>query len=148
MRVRLIHVLTVVLCAATVAVAQDQPKPEQMKKMYDDALAQLKAAQDRKNELAMQNEQLNSKVAELNKQIDALRGEMVELKRRDAESAERTFFLRSHYAAWREFLGQFPELKVRWELFLGDGKAVTPAAAPTETTDALFDREWPLSAEG
>ena len=64
--------LMALLLSATVAVAQDAPKPEQLKKMYDDALAQLKAAQDRKNELAMQNEQLTAKSAELQKQLEAL----------------------------------------------------------------------------
>ena len=43
----------VVLCfTAFPALAQDAPTPEQLKKMYDDALAQLNAAQTRKNELA------------------------------------------------------------------------------------------------
>src|SRR5690349_21387598 len=89
-----------VLLASTLALAQDAPKPEQLKKMYDDALAQLKAAQDRKTELAQQNEKLTAQIAEMTKELDRLRNEAVDLKRRDAETAERTFFLRSQYAAW------------------------------------------------
>src|SRR3954466_3787836 len=103
---------------ATLALAQDGGNPEQLKKQYDDALAQLKAAQDRKNELAQQNEQLTAKVADLQKQLDQSRGEALELKRRDAESAEKSYFLRSHYAAWQGFVDRYPELKARWKRFL------------------------------
>ena len=107
-----------VALSAGLALAQEAANPEQLKKLYDDALAQLKAAQDRKNELAQQNEQLTAKVTELQKQLDQSRGEMLELKRRDAESAEKSFFLRSHYAAWQGFVDRYPELKARWKHFL------------------------------
>ena len=109
--------LTLVL-SARLALAQDAATPEQLKKLYGDALGQLKAAQDRKNELAQQNEQLTAKVAELQKQLDQSRGEALELKRKDAESAEKTYFLRSHYAAWQGFVDRYPELKARWKHFL------------------------------
>jgi predicted nuclease with TOPRIM domain len=116
-RVALALVLGLSLSAG-LALAQDAATPEQLKKLYGDALAQLKAAQDRKNELAQQNEQLTAKVAELQKQLDQSRGEALELKRKDAESAEKTFFLRSHYAAWQGFVEHYPELKARWKHFL------------------------------
>lgn len=141
LRVRGWVVATLVLSAG-LAFAQDQPKPEQMKKMYEDALAQLKAAQDRKNELAMQNEQLTAKVAEQAKELEQLRAERVELTRRDAEAAERTFFLRSHYAAWQGFVKRDAELKVRWEAFLGEDVLAVPT---TVTQDRLLDPEWPLA---
>jgi chromosome segregation ATPase len=108
----------VLLLSARLALAQEATSPEQLKKLYDDALAQLKAAQDRKNELAQQNEQLTAKVADLQKQLDQSRGEALELKRRDAESAEKSYFLRSHYAAWQGFVDRYPELKARWKRFL------------------------------
>jgi predicted nuclease with TOPRIM domain len=107
-----------VALTAGFAFAQDANNPEQVKKLYQDALAQLKAAQDRKNELATQNEQLAAKVAELQKQLDAARSEMLELKRQDAESAEKTFYLRSHHAAWQTFVDRYPELKARWKQFM------------------------------
>src|SRR4051794_21324468 len=103
---------------ATFAFAQEANNPEQLKKLYEDALAQLKGAQDRKNELATQNEQLTAKVAELQKQLDQARGEMLELKRQDAENAEKTFYLRSYHAAWQAFVDRYPELKARWKQFL------------------------------
>ena len=107
-----------VALSAGLALAQEAANPEQLKKLYDDALAQLKAAQDRKNELAQQNEQLTAKVTELQKQLDQLRGEALELKRRDAENAEKTFYYRSHHAAWQAFVENYPELKARWKRFL------------------------------
>jgi chromosome segregation ATPase len=124
----------------TLALAQDANNPEQMKKLYDDALAQLKAAQDRKNELATQNEQLTAKVAELQKQLDAARGEMLELKRQDAENAEKTFYLRSHHAAWQAFVGRYPELKARWKQFLDKDVLAAGNELPR-----LLDPEWPLT---
>lgn len=133
------------ILSARLALAQDATTPEQLKKLYGDALAQLKAAQDRKNELAQQNEQLTAKVNELQKQLDQSRGEVLELKRHDAESAEKSYFLRSHYAAWQGFVERYPELKARWKRFLDtdllngqnelpqwtDPWAAPPATAPS-----------------
>jgi predicted nuclease with TOPRIM domain len=122
------------------AYAQDAANPEQLKKLYDDALAQLKAAQDRKNELATQNEQLTAKVAELQKQLDAARGEMVELRRQDAENAEKSFYLRSHHAAWQTFVERYPELKARWKQFLERDLLAAGNELP-----GLPDPGWPLT---
>ena len=133
------------ILSARLALAQDATTPEQLKKLYGDALAQLKAAQDRKNELAQQNEQLTAKVNELQKQLDQSRGEVLELKRHDAESAEKSYVLRSHYAAWQGFVERYPELKARWKRFLDtdllngqnelpqwtDPWAAPPATAPS-----------------
>lgn len=132
-----------VLLSATLVFAQDVPKPEQLKKMYEDALAQLKAAQDRKTELAQENEQLNAKLADLGKELDRLRNGMVDLERRDAETAERTFFLRSQYAAWQSFLAGQPETKARWEVFL-DNALVNPRAGVPK----IVDPEWPMARGG
>lgn len=120
--------------------AQDEPKPEQLRKMYDDALAQLKQAQDRKNELAAENEKLNGRVADLQKQFDAAKARVDEVNRESASYADKSFFLRSHYAAWREFIRRYPKVEVEWRVYLfGAG----PRAMPE-----YFDRDWPLSASG
>jgi chromosome segregation ATPase len=124
----------------TFALAQDAGNPEQLKKQYDDALAQLKAAQDRKNELATQNEQLTKKVAELQKQLDQARGEMLELKRQDAENAEKSFYLRSYHAAWQTFIDRYPGLKEKWKQFLDKDLLAAGNELPT-----LADPEWPLT---
>jgi len=128
------------LARTTYCFGQDQSNPEQLKKLYGDALAQLKAAQDRKNELATQNEQLTAKVAELQKQLDQARSEMVELKRQDAENAEKTFYLRSYHAAWQTFIDRYPELKARWKHFLDRDVLAAGNEMPT-----LPDPEWPLT---
>jgi septal ring factor EnvC (AmiA/AmiB activator) len=123
-----------------VAWAEDEPKPDQLKRMYDDALAQLKQAQDRKNELAAENDKLNAKMADLQKQLDAAKARVDEVNRESAEYAERTFFLRSHYAAWREFIRRYPKLEAEWRVFL-EGGTLGP-----ERLKSVIDPDWPLSA--
>lgn len=108
------------LCLAlfpAVAAAQDS---RDYKKDYEDALAQLKQAQDRKSELNRENEQLKAQLA-------ALEAEAKVLRRDAADHAERTFFLRSHYAAWKRFIAANPELKKRWDQYLGAAAAELPA---------------------
>jgi predicted nuclease with TOPRIM domain len=153
----LVWVAAALLLSAGLTLAQDASSPEQLKKLYDDALAQLKAAQDRKNELAQQNEQLTAKLGELQKQLDQLKGQMQELKRRDAESASKTFFLRSHFAAWQGFVDRYPELKARWKHFLEtdllSGQAdlpqwTDPWAVPPAPTAAPAAREQPEARTG
>ena len=125
---------------ATFVFAQDASNPEQLKKLYEDALTQLKAAQDRKNELATQNEQLAAKVAELQKQLDQARNEILDLRRQDAENAEKSFYLRSHHAAWQTFIERYPELKSRWKKFLEKDLLASGNELPK-----LVDPEWPLT---
>jgi hypothetical protein len=116
------------------AAAQDGLTQEQLRKMYDDALVQLKASQDRKAELAGENEKLQARVAELEKQLAEARGQI-------SEHAERTFFYRSQHAAWQTFLQRYPTLMQRWKLFLEAGILTTPNEIPQ-----WMDPDWPLSA--
>jgi predicted nuclease with TOPRIM domain len=136
----LVWAVAALALSAGVALAQDAANPEQLKKLYDDALQQLKAAQDRKNELAQQNEQLTAKLQDLQKQLDQVRGEVLELRRHDAESAEKSFFLRSHYAAWQSFVEGYPELKARWKRFLE-----TDLLSGSVEMPALADPRYPAS---
>jgi hypothetical protein len=109
--------------------AQDSPNPDELKKMYDDSLMQLKAAQERKNELGQENEKLRAKVAELERQL--------------GQNADKTFFYRAHYAAWQRFIARYPKLMIEWQLFINGDLLDTHSASPE-----LFDPNWPLSAEG
>jgi len=118
--------------------AQDNPSPEQMKKMYDDALQQLKAAQERKNQLAAENEKLKQQIDAMNKDLAAVRTELDSLRVVDAAHAERTFFLRSHYMAWQSFAKMYPETGERWQLFLESAYLLSP-----KERVSLLDREWP-----
>ncbi len=130
---RSLCVVMLVLASAGIAFAQDEPRPEMLKKMYGDALVQLKAAQARKNELADENEKLAARAAELQKQVAELRSQAESL-------TEKTFFLRSHYAAWQDFVRQYPGIMARWKIYMETGWSDTP-----QETGHLIDRDWPLS---
>jgi len=131
----LMVVAAVVLGPAAASFGQDGASLDQVKKNLQDALTQLKAAQDRKSELANENAKLASHVADLEKQIDGY-------KRASADEAERTFFLRSRYAAWEEFMKQYPDLLERWKSWLKDG------GVKTGTLPAMGDEEdWPFVGE-
>jgi predicted RNase H-like nuclease (RuvC/YqgF family) len=117
-----VGVVVAVLSLTEVATAQDATSnPEELNRKYQDALAQLKSAQDRKNELANENEKLNAKVADLEKQLE-------ELRRQSATWSEQTWRLRAHYAAWEAFLKRSPQMLEKWKLFLESD----PLAAPSE----------------
>ena len=124
----------VLLVLAGVCYGQDAPNPEQLKKMYDDALAQLKAAQDRKNELAAENEKLQ-------KQLTILEAQLESLQRDAATQSSKTFFLRSYYASWQRFIDRYPELKIRWEAFLNADVLSVPYSVPMPE-----DANWPSTA--
>jgi predicted nuclease with TOPRIM domain len=110
-----------VILASTCAYGQEPPNPAQLKKMYDDALVQLKTVQDRRNEMAREAEALRAQVKELQGKLTAAQTELADLKQSAAEYAETTFTLRAHYAAWQAFLKLYPELWTRWQLYLGSG---------------------------
>ena len=142
------------VCGLTVAVllalvppagarADDKQDPEQLKKAYDDALVQLKAAQERKNQLAADNEKLAGQLSELQKQVDRMKGEMEQFKRTEADQANQTFFLRSHYAAWQNFISRYPDLQGRWKAFFQNPLLTTPRALP-----GSIELEWPPGAGG
>src|SRR5439155_3651678 len=63
------------LVSAPVGLGQDVSRPEELKKMYDEALVQLKSAQDRKSQLAKENERLSAQVEELKKDLAAAQAE-------------------------------------------------------------------------
>lgn len=88
--------------------AADTPSPDQLKKMYDDALVQLKSAQDRKNELAKENEDLKAKAEELGKDLATAQAQMQDLKREVADNAEKDFYLRLSHR-----VGKLPAPKPR-----------------------------------
>ena len=144
-----VWVIAALCLSAGASLAEDKPNPDQLKKAYDDALVQLKAAQNSKNELAKENEKLGKQVEDLKKQLAATQGEVQDLKRQVSDNEEKTFYMRSYCAAWRAFLRAHPELMVRWKLFLGED----PLASPDEPRP-LLEPGWPsaesdtLSARG
>lgn len=131
-------VLAGILTLSGFAYAADTPSPDQLKKMYDDALVQLKSAQDRKNELAKENEDLKAKAEELGKDLAASQAQLQDLKRDAADNAEKDFYLRAYHTAWENFLRRNPELLVKWKMFMQSD--ITAAPHPTPQ---LLDPRWP-----
>jgi hypothetical protein len=137
------------LICATASLAEDKPNPDQLKKAYDDALVQLKSAQDSKNTLAKQNAELTRQVEELKKQLAGSAEQVQELRRQVADNDEKTFELRSLYAAWKSFMHVHPDLLVQWKLFLADDALAAPRE-PLRLIDPnwlLLDTQAQLSAE-
>lgn len=131
---RAMWVVAIVLGMTGMAGAQEQTtNPDDLNRKYADSLAQLKAAQDRRNELASENEKLAARITELEQKLK-------ESERREAAFNERTWFLRSHYAAWQSFLRNQPVLLQRWKLFMESD----PLAAPW-TLPEFVDSTNPLS---
>ena len=89
--------------SAKVVRAQEQPQADELKRLGE----QLKAAQDRINKLADENEKLITRNTALQKQIDTF--------------AEKTYHLRATHAAWERFLSRYPALAGKWQAFLQTG---------------------------
>jgi septal ring factor EnvC (AmiA/AmiB activator) len=123
----------------------EETKPEDLKKLYSDTLQQLRAAQDRKTELATQNDKLTHQVAALEKTLGEQTAELNELKRQSAAFADKTFFLRTYYAAWEQFIAIHPAIKTQWDFFLAN---LVPLSAPAPAPTPFMDPDWPLSARG
>ena len=115
----------VCLLAGTV-LAEDKPNPDQLKKAYDDALVQLRAAQNSKNDLARETDRLSKQIEELKKQLATAQGQIETLKREVSDQDQRTFYLRSYQAAWQNFLKAHPDLLLRWKAFLADDVLAIP----------------------
>ena len=128
---------------ATVGRADEPLKPEQVRKMYDDALVQLKAAQDRKAELAKENDSLSAKVEDLKKQLAVAQDQIQGMKRQIEDHEEQTYYLRSYQAAWQGFIRRHPDVKAAWNFYLGQSVISVPEEAPD-----VAGPDWPLSFTG
>jgi septal ring factor EnvC (AmiA/AmiB activator) len=133
--------LTILLTATVPSLAQEDPKADELKKMYDNAMSQLKSVQDRRNELAQANDALNARVKELEAKLATTEAELDTLRKDAAAYAEKTFYLRSHYAAWQGFLQVYPEIVSRWKTYLGSGLTLPKPTQPA-------DDNWPFDMEG
>jgi septal ring factor EnvC (AmiA/AmiB activator) len=118
--------IAALLLVAGVARAEETPNPDQLKRAYEDALVQLRAAQDSKSALANDNEKLLKQVDDLKKQLADAQGQIENLKRQVSDNDQKTFAMRSYQAAWRNFLKARPDLLVSWRLFLGEDALAVP----------------------
>lgn len=122
--------LAVLLLATTgVFAVDDKPSPEQLQKAYDDALVQLKEAQNAKNDLAKENDKLTKQIDDLKKQLGVASARISGLERQASENDEKTFHLRSIYAAWKSYMKLHPDLLVSWRLYLGADALASPDPA-------------------
>ncbi|MBV8781956.1 MAG: hypothetical protein JO353_11215 [Phycisphaerae bacterium] len=110
--------------------AQDATTLDQEKKLYQDALTQLKAAQDRKNELDSEKAKLTARIAELESQNETYRHQAT-------SEADRTYVMRARLAGWETFLRQNPDVLERWRAWLD-------IDIKRGTWSALGNWDWPF----
>ena len=125
------------------AMGQEAPKYDELKKMYDDALAKMKNSQDAKNALASEKDALAKQLEDVRKQLDAVTKERDELQREATTWAEKTYNLRTYHAAWQEFLKRYPPLQAKWKVFL-DAELLKAG----NDLPAVVEPEWPFRIEG
>jgi FtsZ-binding cell division protein ZapB len=130
-----------VLCFGGMARAQEV-KPEDQTKKIEELKKDLQDAQNRREELAKENEKLTTRVAELKKENDAQAAQIQDLQRQAADFADRTLFLGSHYAGWKQFIAANPAIRMQWELFI---KMAGMGAGPQSLL--FLDPSWPLSEQ-
>jgi hypothetical protein len=138
---RRIFVGVTVLMLAGIVRGQDV-KPDDLKKLLVVTRAELKTVQDRKAELAMENEKLSSQVSDLAKANKAQAAQLDDLKRKAAAFADRTLFLSNQYAAWTQFINLNPTVKMQWSIFED-----TIAAGASGQSPLFMDTNWPLSSK-
>jgi len=119
-------IVAVLLCLTPGLFADDKPNPDQLQKAYDDALLQLKAAQNAKNDLAKETEKLNRQIEDLKKQLTVSNARIGTLERQVSENDEKTFQLRAIVAAWKSFMKLHPDLLLTWRQYLGSDALATP----------------------
>ena len=133
--------MSLVFASATFA-ADDVRKAEDWKKMYQDASAQLRAAQNRKAQMAVENAKLTAHVAELDKRLTEDEQQLASLHQSASLFAEQTFLLHSFYSGWTAFVHQNPWLFDQWNAFIRQDQPELP-------DDGLLvcDPRWPLARE-
>lgn len=122
--------------------AQDGQSVGELKRMYDDAVAQLRSAQDRKNALASENEKLQKELAELRARVAPLEARNAQLERDAADYAENTYRLRATSAAWKEYLRLHPDVRAGWNAHLDGGGGVVSGAGDDKLN---IQKDWPLA---
>jgi hypothetical protein len=127
-----------VLGVASATAAQQTGQSNDWKKMYDDASVQLRAAQDRKAELAKQNGQLTAQVADLQKQLETVQMDLNIVRLQTDAFAEKILLGHAFYSVWEPFAQPVTE---DWRQLQG----MVAYNLPILNEDSLAGhREWPL----
>ena len=107
--------------------------PDQLKRMYDDAVAQLRAAQDGRNKLAKENENMTAQIRDLQKQVQDAKSEAQTME-------ERAYKIRLEYGAFQAFLKRYPHLNARWRMFTR-----TDLPSGSECILDQLSSDWPFT---
>lgn len=113
--------------------AQEELSSDQLRRMYDDALAQMRTAQDRRNELARENEKLRARIAQLEKELQMAQSQVTDI-------SDGTFRARAEHAAINDFLDANPLIKRDWLAFLHQNLLASPDLR------SMLDADWPFYA--
>jgi len=132
---RWVYFTFALLISGATSLGADDVKPDDYKRLYNDTLGELRVAQDRKAELATENARLTARVAELEKQLKDQTIQMDDAKRQAAALAGSTYFLRSNYAGWVQFLQFNPLIRLEWDLFMDR----IPPLGPDEAIGSMND---------
>ena len=122
------------------AMAQDAGNSQDWKKMYEDASAQLRAAQDRKSHLANDNTELTAKVADLEKSIHIAQTELDALRLQIESFAEERSQFEYFYDAWEAFVHGHPDISHQWSVAYG-----APLWGGADNGLVLYDPHWPFA---
>jgi septal ring factor EnvC (AmiA/AmiB activator) len=123
------------------APAQDVRQSNDWKKMYEDASTQLRAAQNRKSELATDNAKLTARVAELQTQLQSAQLAAENLRRQVDADQEQTRMLQAFYAGWDSFTRRRPVILDQWRAYWGQDIP----GLPDNSLSLLSDPQWPLT---
>ena len=115
------------------ALAQEELTSDQLRRMYDDAVAQLKTAQDRRNELARENEKLKTRIAGLEKELEQARASYAELQTNTLADQQLAVGI-------RDFMQDHPVIGFRWQLYKGRNLL----ARGNSDLRSLLDPDWPF----
>ena len=122
--------LIALFMSSPVMAQSEELSNDQLRRMYDDAVAQLRAAQDRRNELARENERLQAQVAEVQQ-------ELARAKEDSKRISDETYHVRSERSAWQEFLRLHPVIWSQWFAFLNEHRNGSDPGK-------YLDPSWPL----
>lgn len=120
------------------AAMQDGTSAAEWKRAYDDVVGQLKAAQDRRNELAGENERLLKRATEAENRLAPVLARNGELEREAAEYSLKTYDLRLLKARWEEMLRLHPDVRRKWQQLL-QGEMAESAG--------ILNRQWPFRGD-
>jgi predicted nuclease with TOPRIM domain len=121
------------------AQAQEVREASDWKKMYDDASLQLRAAQDRKSEMAKQITDLTARISALQTQLQAAEDALNALHHQTESTADRNHLLNSIYSGWESFTLQNADIRTRWQAYWAFGLASYRSDFPI-----VANPQWPL----